>query len=108
MSAFANTEGGIIFFGITDNGEIVGVHPADLEERIINVISNKLDPVLEPTMERFEEEGKELLAVIIEEGKNKPYFVKDQGPYIRIGSTDKRMNRSEFDELYQSRRGSDY
>ncbi len=32
MVAFVNSEGGIIIFGVADDGEITGLSPSDIEE----------------------------------------------------------------------------
>ncbi|ODS39473.1 MAG: hypothetical protein A7316_11005 [Candidatus Altiarchaeales archaeon WOR_SM1_86-2] len=105
VSAFANTEGGIIFFGVDDNGGIVGIYDKELEGRVINMISDKLDPRIDPEISPFEKEGKSLVAVKINEGTNKPYFVREDTAYIRRGSTDRKMSRTESDEIYNSKQG---
>ena len=40
----------------------------------------------------------------IEEGRDKPYTLRDKGPYIRAGATDKITTRYELDEFYAQKR----
>ena len=50
VSAFANGEGGVLVFGISDNGEIIGLQHAEEDgETISECIKTKLDPI--PTIE---------------------------------------------------------
>ena len=46
VSAFANGEGGMLIFGISDDNQVVGLDDAEGDaERISEEIKNKLDPV---------------------------------------------------------------
>lgn len=48
ISAFANTYGGKLIFGITDNNEIIGLQdPESDAEKISEIIKNRLDPIPE-------------------------------------------------------------
>ena len=60
VSAFANTLGGALIFGIADNDEIVGLENSNSDaEKISEIIKTRMDPIPEFRL-RFEqvEDGK--------------------------------------------------
>ncbi|MCZ6674829.1 MAG: hypothetical protein O7C75_18010, partial [Verrucomicrobia bacterium] len=59
------------------------------------------DPVVRTENNRLEVEGKPIIQAVIAEGENKPYFLKDKGPYTRASSGDRSMTRYELDEIYR-------
>lgn len=64
VSAFANTFGGALIFGIADNDEIVGLeNPNSDAEKISEIIKTRMDPIPEFRL-RFEqvEDGKVLIS----------------------------------------------
>lgn len=93
--AFANTNGGEIYVGISRNGEIVGVDNAEAEmERISNMIRDGIKPDITAytTLERFTEDEKNIIKVNVLRGEKRPYHISDKGlrpagVYIRHGVT---------------------
>ncbi|MDV7391676.1 ATP-binding protein, partial [Arthrospira platensis SPKY1] len=52
MVAFANTLGGVILIGVTDDGVVAGVDdPTEIEHRVINVARHNVTPALRPIIE---------------------------------------------------------
>ncbi|MGM9709584.1 MAG: helix-turn-helix domain-containing protein, partial [Prevotella sp.] len=75
VSAFANGEGGVLVFGITDDDEVVGLTNAEKDaESISEAVKTKLDPV--PTIDlQFEEiDGKKLTVLRVMPGQETPYY----------------------------------
>ena len=94
--AFLNTNRGIILVGVHDNGDIIGSQKS--KEDIRKIIHDRCDP---PPMEiKIEEKkivGKSIIVVEVPEGKDKPYQSKrDKNFYVRHGSSDMKMERSEI------------
>jgi predicted HTH transcriptional regulator len=78
MIAFANTIGGVILFGVDDNKEIVGVDSEKSEAELINDAAlNYCEPPLDYTIEYFDLNGKEIVAVKIPESDKKPHRIQD-------------------------------
>ncbi len=51
LVAFANTAGGKLIIGVTDDKQIIGVeHPLDEEERLANIIADSIAPRLSPIL----------------------------------------------------------
>ena len=93
--AFANTKGGIIYIGVSDEGEIVGIDNADF---IMQQFSNTLRDNIRPDISMFtniellQEKEKTLLKITVHPGTRKPYYLSDKGikpsgVYIRSGTT---------------------
>src|SRR5664280_848716 len=78
MIAFANTRGGVILFGVDDNKEIVGVDSEKSEAELIKDAGlNYCEPPLDFTIEYFDLNGKEIVAVQIPESNKKPHRIQD-------------------------------
>lgn len=110
--AFANGAGGRIIFGIRDNPRtVVGVPEAELfrlEERISQCIFDQCYPTIIPEIYIQAIDGKSLLVVEVYPGSDKPYYLKtdgkQNGTYIRIGSTNRKATQETLKELERQRR----
>ncbi len=90
--AFANTDGGIIYVGIDDRGNAVGLLDADDE---LSRITNGIRDAIHPDVTMFvhytlQENG--VIIIDIGEGTNKPYYLKGKGlkpngVYVRQGAS---------------------
>lgn len=64
LVAFANSAGGQVIIGISNNGEILGVEdPLEEEERLTNLITDSIEPRLVPSVELFTLQEKTLMRV---------------------------------------------
>jgi ATP-dependent DNA helicase RecG len=101
--AFANAEGGLIYFGVTDDGEIVGIQEdKEFEEKIMNILRNNCVPPLNGKATWIDNNFKKILQIEIAKGPHKPYSTKDGEFYIRVGSTKRRASKEELARLLQS------
>jgi predicted HTH transcriptional regulator len=110
--AFLNYhEGGNIYIGIEDNGNVVGVEDIDdIQLKIINRIKNNILPqtlgLFDVVIEEIE--GKGVINIIISSGTEKPYYIRSQGMsptgcYIRVGSSAQPMPTALIDDIYARR-----
>ncbi len=83
LSAFANTEGGILLIGVRDNGSIAGVR-SDEEIYMIETASRLFcKPEIPVSVRSHTMEGKNILEVKVEKGSRRPYKAKsDDGKWI--------------------------
>lgn len=90
VSAFANGIGGTLFFGISDDREIVGLEDVQADaEAISRFIKERITPLPEFVLLPIKENGKNILSLEIHSGTGTPYFYKADGvteAYIRIGN----------------------
>jgi predicted HTH transcriptional regulator len=76
LSAFANTDGGILLIGVRDNGGIAGVR-SDEEFYMIETASMLFcKPEIPVTIRQHLTEGKSVLEVKVERGDKRPYEAK--------------------------------
>lgn len=99
--AFANSEGGIILIGVSDNGDIKGVKSDKIEETVMNICRNNCIPYIVPDFEGVEVNGKKVAIVNIPKGMNKPYYTADHKYYIRVGTTKRIASREELLRLFE-------
>ena len=105
--AFANTQGGKLIVGIDDKThEIVGVENEILfqvMDGIANAVSDSCMPQIIPDIEPQTVDGKTVIVVSVEAGKNRPYYLKskgkDNGTYIRAAGTSRQAFPEKIREL---------
>ena len=90
VSAFANTSGGTIVFGLSDDDELIGLDNYKEDSGLISeMLKAKMDPIPGIQLENIMENGKYFIILKIEEGSETPYYVLDGGnktAYIRVGN----------------------
>lgn len=102
MIAFANTEGGRILVGVTDEGQIVGVaDPQRVEETILNIADDNCNPPLRPTVDRVETEEGIVLVVNVPRRLSIPHENNSGQCHIRAGSTKRLATPQERARLLQ-------
>lgn len=85
MIAFANTNGGVIIFGIEDDGTIYGVESEKGEAELIHETAAKYcEPAVEYELSFFELKNKEIVVVEIPEAVIKPHRLQDYQPSLDI------------------------
>ena len=105
--AFANTQGGKLIVGIDDKThQIVGVENDilfQLMDGIANAVSDSCVPQIIPDIEPLTIDGKTVIVVSVEAGKNRPYYLKskgkDNGTYIRVAGTSRQAFPEKIKEL---------
>ena len=105
--AFANTQGGKLIVGIDDKThQVVGVENDTLFQTmdgIANAVSDSCVPQIIPDIEPQTVDGKTVIVVSVEAGKNRPYYLKskgkDNGTYIRVAGTSRQAFSEKIKEL---------
>lgn len=110
--AFANDAGGDLYVGIRNQPrEVIGI-PEDVlmkvEEQIASLIHDLCAPIIVPDISLLSEDGKNILRVQIHRGSDFPYHLKakgkQNGTYIRIGSTNRPADQAIIDDLERRKR----
>ncbi|PKQ29293.1 MAG: transcriptional regulator [Actinobacteria bacterium HGW-Actinobacteria-10] len=102
--AFANAAGGILVFGVADDGTILGVPDVlTAEEQIANLLSDSIAPRVLPEIEVHPWRDTNLLAVTVHPGPSRPYRISNASSgrqvYVRVGSTNRAADDSVLAEL---------
>ena len=90
--AFANTDGGIVYVGIDNDGNVLGLTNVDEEyTRITNGIRDAILPDVTMFVHYTIQENK-VVRITVSEGSNKPYYLKSKGlkpsgVYVRQGAS---------------------
>ena len=58
MASFANTDGGTVYLGVSDDGTVSGVSRPDLEEWVFNIARNNVKRSILPLFEKVEVAGR--------------------------------------------------
>jgi ATP-dependent DNA helicase RecG len=96
---FLNHHGGVISFGRTNTGAIIGVDPTDHSLRKLSQqITSRIKPEITPDIRVIEEQGKHLIVVTVPEGSSKPYFL-DGIAYMRTGTENRVMPPDELKRI---------
>ena len=114
--AFANGKGGRIVFGIDDETrEIIGIPEESVfreMDAITNAISDSCEPIIIPDIYPQTIDGKTIIVVEISAGKQKPYYIKQDGitngVYMRVSGTSRKADREMTQEMYYESEGRSY
>lgn len=103
VTAFYNTRGGTIIFGVEDETrQRVGVtNPEGIEGGIVNILRARCSLDVMPAIEVLSSQGKEFVVVTCPQGAHKPYLASGETrPYVRIGSSNRVAQDEEVRRLY--------
>lgn len=112
VSAFANGEGGVLIWGISDNDEVIGLVDAKGDAEFISeVIKTKLDPVPVISLEFKVVNEKQLVVLHVNAGQETPYYYigdKQRIAYVRIGNESVVADRIQLKGLVMKGSGRTY
>ncbi|MDV7396265.1 ATP-binding protein, partial [Arthrospira platensis SPKY1] len=102
--AMANFQGGKIVLGVEDDGHILGIQRANLEEWVMNVVQDKVHPFILPYYEEvLVEPGVRVAILSFPIGISKPYVLRHNSKeeiYLRVGSTSRLATREQQMRLF--------
>ena len=102
VSAFCNTQGGVLYIGLNDNGTVVGIeHPEKLIERLPNFIAQKTG--IMPLVHLKESNGKEYLEIEVQPSAM-PISVHGRY-YTRSGSVTSELQGNQLNMLLAAKMG---
>ena len=93
LIAFANCQGGMVYIGVADNGEVVGIgNPDECALQVSNMMRDGVKPDITMFVhyETLEYEGKSIVVINVQRGTNRPYYIarkglRPEGVYVRQG-----------------------
>ncbi|MBU1085430.1 MAG: RNA-binding domain-containing protein [Patescibacteria group bacterium] len=111
LCGFANQTGGILYFGVRNNGKVLGLK--NVVEKTLRDITNTLVDNMEPKMPLSVTEeansGVTVIKIIVSKSSSPIHTFKGR-PYIRMGPTTKKMSQNEYQRrlLYHQTVNKDY
>lgn len=111
--AFANTDGGVVYIGIDDDGNAIGLENVDKEyTRITNGIRDAIMPDVTMFVRYTIQENK-VVRITVSEGTNKPYYLKSKGlkpsgVYIRQGTSSAQASPEQIRQMIKDSDGDTF
>jgi len=111
--AFANTDGGVIYVGIDDNGNAVGLDDVDeTYTRITNGIRDAIQPDVTMFIKYVLQDNK-VIRIEVGEGSYKPYYLKSKGMkptgiYVRQGTSSVQASPEQIRRMIKESDGDNY
>lgn len=104
VCSFLNMQGGTIFCGVGDDGQVIGLSPAEQDpQRVRGVhqaLADKLTPSALFTVSLDDLDGKAVLTIEVPEGKDRPYICADR-VFLRRGSITEAADAQSLREMVQ-------
>ena len=107
LCAFLNGDGGIVLYGVKDNGNVVGQEVSDSTKRAIAEAINRIEPFvsLEINYVRIPNSDKFVIIVNAEKQRFMRPFAYKGRAYLRIESTTTVMPQEQYNQLLMQRGG---
>ena len=108
--AFANTEGGVIYLGIDDQGNLVGIDNVDeTYTRLTNGIRDAIAPDVTMFV-RYVLQDNKVIRIEVNEGSYKPYYLKSKGikpsgVYVRQGASSVQASPNQIRQMIKDSDG---
>ena len=107
-AAFANTNGGVIFIGVSDNGKIRGITIGkETLRNWSNRIAQATEPRVTPEIQLVDIEEKSVLLIRIAESSLRPVSVKGVC-YKRVGNSNRVMSPQEIAQMHLNATGQSW
>ncbi len=106
--AFSNAMGGVIIFGVCDDGSLNDLDKSEVErigQLVGNVGQENVKPPIHPLIQNFTIENHRLIVVSIEGGGSKPYKTSSGIYYTKSGADKKIMSDEELKRLFSEPKG---
>lgn len=112
VSAFANSEGGTLIFGISDDNQVIGLNDAEHDAEIISEeLKTKLDPTPIVNLSFKCLNGKKLVLLQVYKGGETPYYYigdKQRLAFVRVGNESVVANRLQLKNLVMKGAGQTF
>lgn len=91
--AFANSDGGTLYIGVRDDGEVIGLDDSDgAALQVSNMVRDSIKPDITMFLhyKTIEEDGKRIIEIHVQRGTDRPYYLakkgmRPEGVYVRQG-----------------------
>ena len=111
--AFANTDGGVIYLGIDDQGNLIGIDNVDeTYTRLTNGIRDAIAPDVTMFV-RYVLQDNKVIRIEVGEGSYKPYYLKSKGMkptgvYVRQGTSSVQASPEQIRQMIKESDGDTY
>ncbi len=107
--ALANTDGGTMIFGVTDQLRIEGVrNPEEVQAELVRICREEIYPPILPLIDCISYDNGRNVVVLDVEGKRRPYRTRDGRFYLRVGAEKREISRAELSDWLNEIRPLNY
>lgn len=114
--AFANTEGGVLYIGVNDKGEVVGVENVDeVMQQVANALKDAIAPDVMPfvSIRAHNRAGLKVIEIVVQTGSSRPYYIREKGlkpsgVYVRQGSSNQPVSDEGIRRMLVDTSGKSY
>jgi predicted HTH transcriptional regulator len=110
--AFANTSGGTLLIGISDNKEVVGIdEPLKDEQRLSSAFADSIKPLLIPDISIITYRERSVIVICVHHSFAPFYLASEgleKGVYIRLGSTNRQADLDTIESIRRWARNTAY
>lgn len=107
--AMANSGGGAIIFGVSDQRRLEGLDdPEQVEQQLIDICRNQIRPPLLPRIDKVSFDNGVRIVVLQVDDRRAPHSTPDNRYFIRIGSTKREAEGSEIAALFARGRAASF
>ena len=114
--AFLNSDGGIIFVGVEDDGTVIGYKDPNIKDEIDLKLGNWVQDAFFPKpsgMINYFFNEDDVLEIHVSKGTSKPYYLREKGPkpsgaYIRVGRSKRKASDDEILKMIMETRRNSY
>jgi ATP-dependent DNA helicase RecG len=101
IAALANSGGGAIIFGVSDQRRVEGLDdPEQVEEHLIEICRNQIKPPILPRIDKVSFDNGARVVVLQVDDRRAPHSTPDNRYFIRIGSTKREADGNEMAQLF--------
>ncbi len=103
--ALANTGGGVIVFGVSDQLRIEGVDdPESVQDELVRICREDVEPPIFPFVDRIAFDSGRRVVTLDIDAKRRPYRTRDGRFYLRFGSEKREATSEEIATLFDEAR----
>jgi ATP-dependent DNA helicase RecG len=107
--ALANTDGGVIVFGVNDQMRVEGIEDGEnVQDELVRICREEIVPSIIPFIDRIAfDNGRRIVALDVN-GKRRPYRTRDGRFFVRVGSDKREASPEELASLLDETRPISY
>lgn len=101
--SFLNSDGGVLWLGLEDNGSIGGIADVDrARQRVDQILANNVTPRATAFIEQIVVDDRTLLKITLPKGLDRPYYTRQGQCYVRVNAGKRLASREEIRRMYMA------
>lgn len=103
FASFLNSEGGVLWLGLEDDGSVSGIADVDAaRQRVDQILANNITPRATAFIEQVSVDGRTVLKITLPKGLDRPYYTRQGQCYVRVNAGKRLASREEIRRMYMA------